>query len=272
MSDWSFPIRIRAMFYREADASYRVEPHVHNCHQWYFVVRGQVDMRVDDRTVRLEAEQSIILPPGCTRGPNAAAKSPAYMVVLFENQSLSLNSLYCHPVTLPVFLREDLRALIEELQRPRGANSESLPHILVARLLIGLERTVQPAQLPRTHKTSILNVAEYEEIVERVETFMRHNLHRCLTREDLAEIANMSAPHLARVFRSVTGKTLIQRLAQLRIQQASEMLRESSLPITEIALNVGFSSFSHFSQLFKRIAGVSPSEYRRHGGGSWGRN
>ena len=72
--------------------------------------------------------------------------------------------------------------------------------------------------------------------------------------------------HLARVFRNTTGTTLSRRLIEFRINRAKQLLLESSLPISEISLQVGYTSFSHFAQIFRQETGVSPGDYRRSQG------
>jgi len=64
--------------------------------------------------------------------------------------------------------------------------------------------------------------------------------------------------------------TIVQRLTALRITSAKSLLLESSLSVGQIAGEVGIVSFSHFARIFKRLVGVSPGDYRRTGGRTWG--
>jgi len=110
---------------------------------------------------------------------------------------------------------------------------------------------------------------EEQERLKRVDLFMKRNLHRPLGRDDCAEVVSLSPSHLAHVYRRATGVTLNRRLTQLRMEKARELLLNSTLPITHIALEVGYSSFSHFTRLFKREIGVTPTDYRRTQGRIW---
>jgi AraC-like DNA-binding protein len=80
--------------------------------------------------------------------------------------------------------------------------------------------------------------------------------------EDLLKIAHMSRSNLMRVFRKATGQTPIEYLVRLRIQRAMEMLRNSDLSITEIALEVGFNDSNYFTRQFRRALGLSPRQFR----------
>ena len=81
--------------------------------------------------------------------------------------------------------------------------------------------------------------------------------------EDLLSICHMSRSNLMRVFRKATGQTPIEYLLRLRIQRAMDMLRNTELGITEIALEVGFNDSNYFTRQFKRILGESPRSFRR---------
>jgi AraC-like DNA-binding protein/quercetin dioxygenase-like cupin family protein len=78
----------------------------------------------------------------------------------------------------------------------------------------------------------------------------------------LLKIAHMSRSHLMRVFRKATGQTPIEYLIRLRIQKAMELLRQTDLNITEIALTVGFNDSNYFSRQFLKTTGCTPSSFR----------
>ena len=80
--------------------------------------------------------------------------------------------------------------------------------------------------------------------------------------DELVATAHMSRSNLMRIFRRATGQTPIEYLLRLRIQKAMELLRNSDLPITEIALEVGFNDSNYFSRQFRRILSESPRAYR----------
>lgn len=80
---------------------------------------------------------------------------------------------------------------------------------------------------------------------------------------DLADLAGMSEGYLHRVFKEATGHSPIDYLIQLRMQRAMELLSGTTLPVTEIAFEVGFNDSNYFTRQFKKIVGISPSKYRR---------
>jgi len=74
----------------------------------------------------------------------------------------------------------------------------------------------------------------------------------------------MKFTNLCKVFKRVTGKTLIEYTHHLRINEAERLLLENDDPISEIAEQVGFGSMTYFGRVFKRIKNMSPSERRDH--------
>jgi len=78
----------------------------------------------------------------------------------------------------------------------------------------------------------------------------------------LAKTALVSEAHFIRVFRATFGETPHRYLQRRRVERAMALLRESDSSVTEICLDVGFTSLGTFSRTFRRIMGMAPSEYR----------
>lgn len=85
---------------------------------------------------------------------------------------------------------------------------------------------------------------------------------KSITHELLAKQSGKHPVHLARAFRKEFGETVGGYQRRLRLQQAAELLLEGDTPLVEVALRCGFSSHSHFCRSFKRIHGLTPSEFR----------
>ena len=79
---------------------------------------------------------------------------------------------------------------------------------------------------------------------------------------DLARIASVSEAHFIRTFRATFGETPHRYLQRRRVERAMFMLGETQRTITDICLEVGFSSLGTFSRTFREIVGVTPRQYR----------
>ncbi|RRJ94820.1 AraC family transcriptional regulator [Opitutaceae bacterium TAV4] len=101
--------------------------------------------------------------------------------------------------------------------------------------------------------------------LRRITDFMEAHLDEEFRLDELAREAGMSKFHFCRLFRKTTGLSPSRYFIRLRMEMARRLLRETSRSVIEVGLEVGYSSPSHFAQVFQREAGVPPSEYRRQG-------
>ncbi len=99
------------------------------------------------------------------------------------------------------------------------------------------------------------------ERVEKVIALLRANLESPPSLEEIGRAVGCSQFHLSRTFSSATGMTITQCLRQLRMERAAELLRSGKFNVTEAALEVGYSSLSHFSQAFHETFGCCPGLY-----------
>lgn len=95
-----------------------------------------------------------------------------------------------------------------------------------------------------------------------IEAILSRRLERRLSLRSIAREVGLSAYHVCRLFRRVTGTTLHQYRVRLRLREALTEVVESRRPLTDIALDAGFSSHSHFTDFFHREFGVPPSWLR----------
>ena len=99
------------------------------------------------------------------------------------------------------------------------------------------------------------------ERVERVVALLRKNLVEPLRLEEIGREVGCSPFHLSRTFSREVGMSIPQYLRKLRMERAAELLRSGKYNVTEAALEVGYSSLSHFSQAFCQTMGCCPGLY-----------
>lgn len=101
--------------------------------------------------------------------------------------------------------------------------------------------------------------------VERCLQRIRESEGEHLSVEQLADELQVSASYLSRRFKAVTGMTFLDALNRHRILLAVESMKNGVHSFAELSDRYGFSDYKHFSSVFKRYLGVTPSEYRRSG-------
>ena len=98
--------------------------------------------------------------------------------------------------------------------------------------------------------------------LRQVTAFIADNLSSTLSLAEMANLLQMGPCHFARAFKESTGLSPHQYVLRRRIERALQMIKETSTSLVDIAYDVGFCSQGHFTTVFSKIVGVSPSNYR----------
>lgn len=98
--------------------------------------------------------------------------------------------------------------------------------------------------------------------IKRSVAYIRDNLDRRVTLSELAELTGWNVYHFARRFKEYLGESPYQFALKARIDAARTRLVTTQLAVGKIALDLGFDSHSHFSQVFRKQEGCSPESYR----------
>lgn len=99
-------------------------------------------------------------------------------------------------------------------------------------------------------------------IVANALRYMQEHYAQKLSLNEVAETNYVSPWHLSKLLKRETGENFIDILNSLRVDNAKKMLKNPALKIYEISERVGFSDIAYFSKTFKKIAGITPNEYR----------
>jgi AraC family transcriptional regulator len=201
-----------------------------------------------------------------------------------------------HPEILQVYLRQSVyEAAVSEIYGCDSAGAELVPRFaildpLLEQLAIAITSALRDGNaedglyidtiaqmmavhLARTHSSRSKPVrllpakplAGWK--MRRVIDFIEDNLEGDLSLQAMAEEVDISPLYLARAFKAAVGQSPHQYVLARRIERAKELLRNTDLPVVDVALSSGFSSQSHLSHWFIRQVGVSPAVYRRQATG-----
>lgn len=99
--------------------------------------------------------------------------------------------------------------------------------------------------------------------LDRAIEFMRANLHKSISLADISSAVNMSASHFTRMFRAKYSMPPHRYLIGLRVDHAQRLLRETNVPISEIALDCGFSHQEHLTSHFRKALDTTPAAFRK---------
>ncbi len=105
-----------------------------------------------------------------------------------------------------------------------------------------------------------------KKLVEVVKEYVEKHYSENLTLNKIANIAYVNPNYFCEVFKNQTGENFVDYLTRVRIEKAKSLLRDISMKTYEISRLVGYESSEYFSKVFKKLVGVTPSEYRNLNG------
>lgn len=119
------------------------------------------------------------------------------------------------------------------------------------------------------HLATISNSIEPEaveaaepQVVSRAKKYISERFQERITLDEASHAVNASTRHFCKVFKQATGITFTDYLARTRVEKAKHLLQNPHLRVSEIAFETGFDSISQFNRSFKRITGMSPTQFR----------
>lgn len=112
--------------------------------------------------------------------------------------------------------------------------------------------------------TNLVRVMPHgDSVVRRCEDWLQEHFRETDAISQITKLAGVPQRTFKRRFKSATGCSLIDFLQNLRVEEAKRLLETSDLPVDEISAETGYSDTSFFRRLFKRLTGLTPSNYRR---------
>lgn len=146
------------------------------------------------------------------------------------------------------------------LQLPYLKGFERMLHFFEMMDIIGRSET--NIQLASNEYHNMLFTSGNKRIAA-IHQYLMNNYREDVDLKRLARLVNMAEGSLCRFFKMNMGMTIFEYLNQIKTEFACKLLMDYDLSILEVCLDSGFNNLSHFNKQFKKITGVSPSEYRK---------
>lgn len=226
------------------------------------VLQGSLHYQVEEQEFTFRKGSELYVPAWVRRGWTASRRQPCELLWVEFGPSCLEQIAPLHLRKANMQLEEAAFTRLIELWRQRnttpfhGLLMEAELKGVLARFLAKCEETPLPAA-PLAPKTP-----GEKEIAEVVESLKVHFANPEALTHTLAAVS-LSANYLRRLFRQKTGMTVGGYLTQLRLRQARYYLRETALPVKEVACRVGFNDPLRFSKLYHQFWGHAPLAERR---------
>ena len=230
-----------------------------------FVLEGKMKVRYLEEEYQMSKEDILLINPGINY-EIMDIEDALYGVATFSMKFLgeilrSRNMIfYCNSVVDESHSYQDLRNLFYELTveyTSRVHQSSCYMNSLLLRVLDCLVENYQVSSNGLKKKESE-NDLRMREIMQ----YILANLDREISLNDLANQMYVSASTLSRIFKKETGVYFADYVMQLRVKNALELLKYTQQNMTHIAMVSGFTNSASFNRAFKKVMGITPSEYR----------
>ncbi|MDA3874038.1 MAG: helix-turn-helix domain-containing protein, partial [Kiritimatiellae bacterium] len=238
--------------------------HVHEYFtQIFFVLEGKISIVTENEARKFIPGECCILPCGMQHQVNAAdGVGLAHMLDLrILHHPPSALSRYVERQSMYPRGRMKIEVLLEGAARLRDHAQE-----------LSDDSVIHPGMLSVLWQFLFLsyqNPSDHPDLrsaldprVAIVESMMRDRLHELHTVEELAAQVQLSRSQLSRLYVKAFGVSPAERYRDLRLNRACELLRATTLSVSQIAESCGFENANHFSRVFKQKRGMPPSAYR----------
>jgi len=269
-------------------------PHRHDFYELVYVQEGVLTQHLEQSTSQLQAGDAMLLNCGVHHHEGSETDCvviffslyPELLQTLFTENVLFPGSSQYPGKVIPAFInsngqQNDVRAYLDftySMDRRRQgqgspigelmdyittAVSSNLPGYayLAQSLLLQILSQLEDRSLYHLSHVSIDDTTE-EILYTRIVHFLNER-RGCITRSELGDAMHYNGDYLNRVVKQTCGKTIHQLAQEIRIQSATQLLRDTELPISEIMEQLQFSSRTHFYRLFREQIGCAPTEYRK---------
>ena len=236
--------------------------HAHDFHQIVITVCGEAEFEIEGLGGHVNAFSGCIVPANHEHYYSGNPHNRQLILDLPEQapalsgEHRELVALFDAPrfFSLDTALRHYLAFLDSEIV-PSSQRIDDFQHDRLAVTLLGALK-VRLGETP-TMPLKRLNLAQ-------IHRYIQHHLSEDLRVADLARLACLSEAHFSARFRAQTGLSPWQYVRSERLSAARQLLLQSRLPLTDIALQTGFANQSALSHAFRRRYGIAPRHFREH--------
>lgn len=246
--------------------------HMHPFTEIFFITSGQGTFQIGDEIVSVKESDLILINPNCSHTERSVSSSNPLEYIVFAINNLAIG-------TSPSSLTDDdtkdtlntykilnfnkkkseilynLNTLIRELEE-KNLNYELACKSILTLFLI---------QVMRNTSSDIFITENFEKInIEcmKIKNYIDSHYSENITLDFLSNLTYVNKFHLVHLFTKEMGISPINYLINKRIDESKNLLSTTNYSIRDISSIVGFSNSSYFSQMFKKITGISPKDFR----------
>lgn len=268
------------LHYFEYTSDFFFPGEAHNFWELLYVDKGEVEITAGEDAYLLKKGDIFFHPPmefhslwaNGVSAPNlivVSFTSDAPAMALFEHKCLQIGDR--ERLLLARIISEAQETFPEglsdphqrELVRKPGARfgAEQMIKISLEELLISLVRGGEGEKRVEKRLTSSIKEKSDLDVVARIVAYLEEHISQNLTLDDVCRDNLIGRSYLQKIFKARQGCGVIDYFSRLKMDAAKSMIRKGTQNFTQISRNLGFTSIHYFSRRFKKIAGMTPTEY-----------
>lgn len=250
--------------------------HSHNHLELAFILSGTGRYRIEDEIYSVQEGDLLIINPGVRHQalccPEAEQPATEFFVGLtdirlpgFAENCLPLPGGECILHTTGD-LKQKLFRLCSSMEAENAVCRQGryfmLKSYVIQMVLLVIREQCEPMERPQGYA---FESANKKYVVEQIVTYFEEHYNEKISLDQIAENMYLSPFYISKIFKSETGDTPIHHLINIRLEKAKELLAGGCQgSIQEIAALVGYDDAYHFSKLFKKHYGITPTQARKN--------
>ena len=270
--------KIVTIHYYEFDRKFVYSGESHDFWEMVYVDKGNVEIQRDEERIILKQGEIVFHKPNEFHAIKAVDSSPSLFVVSFVCDSPSMVYLEKYHTTLDRTLKGFISSVIKEsedtyiipkndtelkkLEKKENARigGEQLIKTYLEQLLIFLIRSITDKGTVGVFPTK---ESMESHIVVDIKEYITSRLEESVRICDICREFGYSKSYISKIFREQTGETLSSYAIKKRVECARMLIREDDLNFAQISAKLNFDNPQYFSRVFKRVTGMTPSEFKR---------
>lgn len=267
---------IVTIHYYEFGPAFNFAGEAHDFWELVFVDKGCVQVRRDAEILTLKQGEILFHQPNEFHSIRALDSAPNIFVISFHCASAAMARFAKYRTSLDNALKPYLSSIIKEARKtyiiPKNdpdlkklqhrsdalMGGEQLIKIYLEQFLILLLRKMTAITASSTPQKE----AQSDPLVEAIRQYLIARIEQNVRISDLCDAFDYSRSYLSRRFLGKTGQTLAAYATQLKIDEAKRLIRESDMNFSQISARLAFENPQYFSRVFKRLTGMTPSEFK----------
>lgn len=270
--------RIVTMYYFDFMSNYQSSSEYHDFWEFVYVDNGHVIATADGNPYTISKGEIIFHKPNEVHSVKCDGITPANIfIITFVCKSPAMSFFKNKILSVPEAIQGLLASIVEEMRAAYGGTpgwiketpvspfgAEQVIKCYLETFLIMMIRSATGTDSNLTYtKNYYYEKTTQNKIVTEIIKILESRIYEDVTIEELCRITSYGKSQLCKLFKSVTGKTIMNYYTYLKINESKVLMRHQQLNNSQVSDTLGFSSPQYFSRVFKQNTGMTPGAYKK---------